>query len=68
MSQSLMAMLNIKRNRKDQEWTFEGTVYENIVKIFCREENLDFQDRIKGETTTEMFYEYPLLFDAWDSG
>lgn len=38
MSQNLLAMLSIKRNRKEQGWTFEGKVDENTVAAFCNEE------------------------------
>jgi len=68
MSQSLMAMLNIRRNPSEQGWTFEGTVDENTVKAFCREVEISFQDIIQVEVTTDMLYEYPLLFTQWDVG
>ena len=68
MSQNLMAMLNIKRNRKEQGWMFEGTVHKNAVKAFCREKGIPFQDIIQVGVTTDMLYEYPLLFAEWEEG
>lgn len=68
MSQNLMAMLNIKRNRKEQGWTFKGTVHENTVKAFCREKEIPFQDIIQVEVTTDMLYEYSMLFAEWEAG
>jgi len=68
MSQNLMAMLNIRRNSTEQGWTFEGTVDENTLEAFCREQNVSFGDIVKIEATTEMYYNYPMLFEAWDAG
>ena len=68
MGQNSMAMLDIRRNREEQGWTFEGTVDENTVEAFCREENIAFGAIVKVEATTEMFCKYPLLFDVWDAG
>lgn len=63
-----MAMLDIRRNREEQGWTFEGTIDEDIVEAFCREENSPFGDIIKVEATTNMLYKHPLLFYDWDAG
>ena len=68
MSQNLMAMLDVRRDRKSQGWTFQGTVEESIVMAFCREENVVMSDLIKIEARTEVIYNYPLLFDLWDVG
>jgi hypothetical protein len=61
-------MLSIKREHKDQGWTFQGTIDENTVKAFCKEETLDFCDIIKVEASTEMLYKHPILFGVWDIG
>ena len=68
MSQNLMAMLDVRRDRKEQGWTFQGTIDESTVMVFGREENIAFADLIRVEATTEIFYKYPLLFDLWDVG
>jgi hypothetical protein len=65
ISQNLLTMLNIKRNRKKQGWKFEGTVDETSVKVFCREENIAFEDIIRIETTYEMLNQYSLLFEVF---
>lgn len=66
MSQNLMKMLNIRRNSKEQGWTFQGTIDENTVGSFCKEERILFRDIIKIKATTEMLYKHRLLFDIWD--
>jgi hypothetical protein len=66
MSQNLMSMLNIKRSAREQGWTFQGTVDESSVKAFCIEKEIEFEDFVRITVTTEMLYEYPLLFDVWD--
>jgi hypothetical protein len=68
MSQKLMVMLDVKRDRKEQGWTFQGTVEESIVMDFCREENMIKNDIIKIDATIDRLHEYPLLFDFWDGG
>jgi len=64
MSQNLLAMLNIKRNRREQCWKFEGTVDESSVKVFCREESVAFEDIIRIEATTEMLYYHRFLMSG----
>ena len=68
MSQNLMAMLDVRRDHKEQGWNFQGTVDESIVMVFCREENIIISDLIKIEARTEILHKYPLLFDLWDTG
>jgi hypothetical protein len=68
MSQNLLTMLNIRRNYKTQGWKFDGTVDEFSLKMFCREENIVFDDFIRIEVTSQQMHEYPLLFDVWDNG
>ena len=67
VSQNLMAMLDVRRSRKEQGWTYQGTVEESIVTVFCREENITISDLIKIEARTELLHKYPLLFDIWDA-
>jgi hypothetical protein len=68
MSQNLLIKLNIRRNYKSQGWKFEGTVNELWLKVFCREENIVFDDFIRVKVTFLIMHEYPLLFDTWDIG
>ena len=68
MSQNLWTLLNIKRNYASRGWKFDGTVDEFSLKVFCREENVDFDDFVRVKVTFQHIHEYPLLFDAWDSG
>jgi len=46
----------------------EGTVDENSLKVFCREENMVFDDFIRVEVTCQLMREYPVIFDSWDNG
>jgi hypothetical protein len=68
MSQNLLTKLNIRRNYRSQGWKFEGTVDESSLKTFCEEEKIVFDDLIKVKVTFSLMYEYPLLFDVWDTG
>lgn len=68
LSQNLMAMLDVRRNRKEQGWAFQGTVEKSIVEVSCKEESGVLGDLIKIQAMTDILYEYPLLFDLWDAG
>jgi hypothetical protein len=68
MSQNLLTRLNIRRNYESQGWKVNGTEDELWLRVFCREENIVFDDFIRVKVTFLMMHEYPLLFDAWDSG
>ena len=68
MSQNLLIKLNIRRNYKAQGWKFDGTVDENNLKIFCREENIVFDDFIRIRVANYQLDKYPLLFETWDDG
>jgi len=68
MSRNLLAKLNAKRSYRSQVWKFEGTVDENSLKVFCREENMVFDDFIRVEVTFQLMREYPVIFDSWDDG
>ena len=63
-----MAMLCIKRHRKEAGWTYEGMVDEITLAAFCQEENVPFGDVIKIEATNELFYKYLLVFNIFDLG
>lgn len=67
MSQNLMSKLNIKRYVKGQGWTFQGTIDESGIKAFCVEKEIGFGDFVKITVTIEVLYEYPQLFDAFDT-
>jgi len=67
MSQNLMSMLNVKRGAKEHGWAFQGTVDKSSVKAFCTEKEIAFEDFVRTTVTIEMLYDYPLLFDVWES-
>ena len=68
MSQNLLTKLNIRRNYKSEGWKFDGTVNENDLKIFCKEENVVFDDFMRVEVTFQLMREYSVIFDSWDDG
>jgi hypothetical protein len=59
---------DIRRNHESQGWKFDGTVDENNLKIFCREENMVFDDFLKIEVSFELMHKYPLVLDSRDVG
>jgi hypothetical protein len=68
MSRNLLAKLNAKRSYRSQGCAFEGTVDENSLKVFCREENIAFDDFVKVRVTFQLIREYAEVFGVWDNG
>lgn len=68
MSQNPEAMLDIRRARQDAEWSFVGTCHENDLRLFCREQRIEYGDFVKVEVILELMHEYQDLFDVWDDG
>ena len=68
MSQNLLTKLNIRRNCRSQGWKFDGTVDENNLKIFCKEENVIFDDFVKVRVTFQLIREYAEVFGVSDNG
>ena len=58
----------LKRNYKTQGWKFEGTVDEFNLKVFCKEENIVFDDFIKIKATFLLMHKHPTVFETWDNG
>ena len=68
MSQNLLTKLSIRRNYTSQGWKFDGTVDELNLKVFCREENIVFDDFVKVRATFQLMREYPEIFDVSGEG
>jgi len=66
LSGGLMGLLNIRRFRKNQGWTFEGSVAEAYVKEFCEEEGIPFDDMILVDVKPEFERDYPLLCPVFE--
>ena len=68
MSQNLLTKLNIRRNYKSEGWKFDGTFNESDLEVFCREEDIVFDDFIKVKLTYRLLYEHPFLSNILDNG
>ena len=68
MSRGLRDKLNVNRRVEKQGYAFRGTVEESEVRAFCNEENLTYEDFVRVKLSTEILYQYPLLFDVLDTG
>jgi hypothetical protein len=60
-------ILDVRRKIRKQGYAFGGTVEESEVRVFCVEENIAYEDFVRVKITNELLYQYPQLFDVFDT-